>query len=594
MRMGSFAGGLMSGIMSGMKARDWMDEKAGKEELKQLQAEQFNKVDNEGAVLAAKDADGNAYYEKVGDNQYRLKGAAAEGEATGLRDSFKLTSERDAANSYLQAAQARGLMQPMDAMKHRNAASQNELTSLQLGEAKRKASIFDGLSQIADEESAALNKRQDAAKAAEAEIAGLENPTEQIKQEIRLKHTGGLLPDDKVRFDFGLKRSRALERAGMFDEARKIHDESVSRAAVGFNRALMSGDYATAAQLYNIYPNGHQIKDIRPGAEKGQVIVTGADGKSMPMSVYDLVVSSTELVKPGTAATALMQDEKYQKMLDRLREQQQGAMERLEARLSARAAGGTGGGGGGRSRGRGGDDDESGAPSINIMPINKFSQILPEDAKPKALDAHSWYVSIKQHMPPELANNPKAETEAIRHAVNIANGTANPIATFNPKTLGWDYGVSDENGNPYSLGRNVDPRKFGQGKIDDSAYRKQANEVIAGLMKNDPTIVDQAKTITQKKLPNGLTVLEDMDRRYRTVGLTPEELRLRNAGILYQMYVEPEKGSGTGVWQSISGGKQGPASVVGTALSGTAGYIGESFSDAFNRLLESHPDYIKK
>ena len=135
--MGSIARGLAAGFGDGFTIGRQMKKDWEEDELKAIQSEHFNKVDNEDAVLAAKDADGNAYYEKIGGNQYRLKGAATEGEATGLRDSFKLTSERDAANSYLQAAQARGLMQPMDAMKLRREMKQDDLTDMQLSKAKR-------------------------------------------------------------------------------------------------------------------------------------------------------------------------------------------------------------------------------------------------------------------------------------------------------------------------------------------------------------------------------------------------------------------------------------------------------------------------
>lgn len=573
-------GAFMSGFAGGMKLGQGIKGAMNSKELEGLQAAEFAKVDNPEAIEAS------GAYVKGDDGSYQIKPELLEGAAPDLGEKFKPTSESDATNNYTRVALARGLMTPVEAMEVRGKGMESEAKKIGLDEIRAKSDLRTQMGRIANEEQSAEDQYRQAEIKASEEIGKLgQDATAEQKEKIRNLHFGGLSPSEDRSYSFAQRRARLLSAQGDSDGAKKILDEATGRMAVGFNQAIVMNDLPKAQRLYRAY-SGEFVR-LQPGQDERSLIVTTKDGQQSIVQKSDLVRMATEMIKPGTLAAAMTQDEKYQEMTQRLMLQQQGSRDLAILRDALRDSSSGTGRSGRKSGESGSGTDSEGMPKT--FSLKDFSSLLPEEAKSRAIDAHSWYLGIRQNTDPKVAANERSNTEAVRMAVRLANGEAKPIVAFNPSTLGWDQAATDESGRPHLLARNVSPMQHG---ISESDYKKQAVAVVEMLKKQNPEMLKQAELASSTRLENGKTVFENLIDAYHNGGVTREEERLINATRLYLINkglpVPGEKPD-----QSASR-NAGPLSMIGQAYGEQAKMAGESFGNAFNRLLDYHPDRLAR
>lgn len=152
MSLGAFAQGFGQGMSMGRQWKKWNEE----DQLKQLQAEEFSKVGQsanygeamglaegqQADMLKAQDAEfGDAGYAATAEGLNSVSADTTQADPAKMR----AVTESDAMNSYARNAQAKGLMTPMEAMKLRREAKQDEFANEQMAEAKRKNQMERGL-----------------------------------------------------------------------------------------------------------------------------------------------------------------------------------------------------------------------------------------------------------------------------------------------------------------------------------------------------------------------------------------------------------------------------------------------------------------
>lgn len=152
MSLGAFAQGFGQGMNMGRQWKKWNEE----DQLKQLQAEEFSKVGQsanygeamglaegqQADMLKAQDAEfGDAGYAATAEGLNSVSADTTQADPAKMR----AVTESDAMNSYARNAQAKGLMTPMEAMKLRREAKQDEFANEQMAEAKRKNQMERGL-----------------------------------------------------------------------------------------------------------------------------------------------------------------------------------------------------------------------------------------------------------------------------------------------------------------------------------------------------------------------------------------------------------------------------------------------------------------
>lgn len=152
MNLGAFAQGFAGGMNMGRQWKKWNEE----DQLKQLQAEEFGKVGQsanygeamglaegqQAEMLKAQDAEfGDAGYKATAEGLNSVSADTTQADPAKMR----AVTESDAMNSYARNAQAKGLMTPMEAMKLRREAKQDEFANEQMAEAKRKNQMERGL-----------------------------------------------------------------------------------------------------------------------------------------------------------------------------------------------------------------------------------------------------------------------------------------------------------------------------------------------------------------------------------------------------------------------------------------------------------------
>ena len=599
MSLGAFAQGFAGGMNMGRQWKKWNEE----DQLKKLQAEEFGKVGQaanygeamglsegqQAEMLKAQDAEfGDAGYKATAEGLNSVSADTTKADPTKMRP----VTERDATEGYLRRAQAGGLIDPMAAMDVRAKAKQAELADYQLGEARSKADVRKQFDAIGQEETDLLGRWDTAnARFNEAKSA-LENPTSEQVEQLRKQHLGGLRMPENVRLEMAHKRAMAAQKAGDFQAAKSIMDDGNSRAAVAFNRALIGGDLNLAGSIYNAFPNGHRIAKLMPGKEEGTVDVVEADGSVRAgIKVRDLVNSATELIKPGTVAASLQKDEQYEQMLKRLQESQDGKVQLAELRAHLRSSGG---GSGRRSSGGGGSGggDVNSAAQPNLMPIKDFKSFVPEGTNVPA--AYSFYVQAVQGAARAGVRPDLVQSESMRHALDLANGTKQVTPSFDNRTLGYSLGFADEKNNRYVLQDNIDPTVVG---IKTSETIKQADAVVRNLEQTEPELIEQAKRLVSERVigpdgkPTGKTKHQALTEAYAAgAGLSLAEVRLMNAAHLLNRAAWMPKDDKRGGSGNKDAGPPGPLSQMAQGYTAAAGMAGESFKSAFNRLLEMHPD----
>lgn len=152
MSLGAFAQGFGQGMNMGRQWKKWNEE----DQLKQLQADEFGKVGQsanygeamglaegqQADMLKAQDAEfGDAGYKATAEGLNSVSADATKADPAKMR----AVTESDAMNSFARNAQAKGLMTPMEAMKLRREAKQDEFADEQMAEAKRKNQMERGL-----------------------------------------------------------------------------------------------------------------------------------------------------------------------------------------------------------------------------------------------------------------------------------------------------------------------------------------------------------------------------------------------------------------------------------------------------------------
>lgn len=157
---------------------------------------------------------------------------------------------------------------------------------------------------------------------------------------------------------------------------------------------------------------------------------------------------------------------------------------------------GDGSGGSGESgKGKKGD----GSPLLSRDDFNKATKVEDPEVGDRM---YQYYGQIVSNLPHERQSDPMAQGDAIAMARRIASGdkSVTPALAFNPNTLGYDYGVSDGQGNRYSLSRNRDPMKSidtttGKPFLTKEGHTKQVVAALEGLKQQAPKTFEQARQL---------------------------------------------------------------------------------------------------
>lgn len=184
------------------------------------------------------------------------------------------------------------------------------------------------------------------------------------------KQYGGMRPDELNQYRFSMERAKAYEAAGDWKTAKELKASAESDASGSFISAVIGRDRNKALALYNLYPNGHDLQDLR-FAPNGDVIITDGNGEKV-IPQYDAIASSMALMKPEQAATMVMNkyknDENMQRVLAAIQGRNTAAVIAADAKVTVgaghdavRIAGGPGRSGTGSGKGgklAGYDDDQ--------------------------------------------------------------------------------------------------------------------------------------------------------------------------------------------------------------------------------------------
>lgn len=142
---------------------------------------------------------------------------------------------------------------------------------------------------------AALAANQTAVASGEGEAL-----TDTQKSDVAKAYGVGLASDDVRRYQYGLKRAQVFEAAGDIARAKAYRDEAQDQAAAAWMQGILGKDSARVKDLYNLYPNGHNVSNVGFD-DKGNVLITDDKGQRT-MDKYDAVAQGLAVMKPETAA----------------------------------------------------------------------------------------------------------------------------------------------------------------------------------------------------------------------------------------------------------------------------------------------------
>jgi hypothetical protein len=302
---------------------------------------------------------------------------------------------------------------------------------------------------------------------------------------------------------------------------------------------IAANDYAGFADFMSdntVYNDGfgYQFAGQGPG---GALRFAQVDAQGKPVSTQDFADSAELLgfmnasLDPSKVGDYLKSQGDAKRLAEKARIDEMKEDRRDQRTLWAIGAR-NGGGGGGSSGGSGSPrsfDDQSQAPAqVRPVSMKDLKAVLPDDVP--LPEAYGYYTQVL-NAAARLGINPDlAQAEAMRHARNIATGQTKVTATWNPETLGYSTGFTDERGNAYTLQSNVDPTKAG---IATDAIRKEAGDRLAAIAQSRPEMVEQAKQLL--KAPEvidgkqtGRTMYEVLSEASGRQGLPVDVVRLLN------------------------------------------------------------------
>ena len=198
-------------------------------------------------------------------------------------------------------------------------------------------------------------------------------------------------------------------------------------------------------------------------------------------------------------------------------------MRMLEARLEGKGTSGSG----------------ETAQSPVALDKKKFQDLNKIDDTDQSNAAYGHYLNLVREMGPQAATL-SANNEAQRMAVLIASGKVQPVADFNPNTLGFSYGVKNERGDLYPLKRNYDPLSndtrtgrplFGEKDI----LAKQ----VAGL--ESMKVQRPAEFVQAQELAKDPVKMANFGKHYESQGrnLPDDQLRVYNAAQIINKLPKP-------------------------------------------------------
>jgi len=332
-------------------------------------------------------------------------------------------------------------------------------------------------------------------------------------------------------YDLDMQRANAFEKAGDAKMAASLREQATQRAAGDAMRAGLAGDWRTFGKLYNIYPDGNTIREMRASNQKDKdgnplVSIIDNDGNESLQSQYDLVSAALSKLSPTAAANMLANDRKLDERMRQIYAQNNARLAQIEARASAR---GDGSGKGSKS----GDID---GEAMDILDRKKFNDAYLNDEASKGLDgdkAHSWALQLYTAAQRENGVVPyKTRAEIVRMAKDMAAGRKAPGVHFDDETLQFRHGVMDEGGNfrplkPGAVAHNTLNTSTNTPFFDDAGKTKAE---IAGLTKfsrQDPAGYRQAFELAQSKTPKELEAIAQQNPAYA---------KYANAARLIQLY----------------------------------------------------------
>lgn len=332
-------------------------------------------------------------------------------------------------------------------------------------------------------------------------------------------------------YDLDMQRANAFEKSGDAKMAASLREQATQRAAGDAMRAGLAGDWRTFGKLYNIYPDGNTIREMRASNQKDKdgnplVSIIDNDGNESLQSQYDLVSAALSKLSPTAAANMLSNDRKLDERMRQIYAQNNARLAQIEARASAK--------GDGNGKGaKGGDID---GEAMDILDRKKFNDAYLNDDASKQLDgdrAHSWALQLYTAAQRENGVVPyKTRAEIVRMAKDMAAGKKMPGVHFDDETLQFRHGVMDEGGNfrplkPGAVAHNAINTSTNTPFFDDAGKKKAEIGGLTKFSQQDPAGYRQAFELSQSKTPKELEAIAQQN---------PAFAKYANAARLIQLY----------------------------------------------------------
>lgn len=245
-------------------------------------------------------------------------------------------------------------------------------------------------------------------------------------------------------YDLDMQRANAFEKAGDVKMAASLREQATHRAAADAMRAGLAGDWRTFGKLYNIYPDGNTIREMRASDKKDKdgnplVSIIDNDGHETHQSQYDLVSAALAKLSPTAAANLMASDRKLDERMRQVYAQINGRLAQAEARAA-----------GGSKQGKGNGTDMDGE-ATDIIDREKFNKVYLADELSKGIDgdkAHSFALQLYRAAPRDNGVVPLVTRgELARLAKDMASGKKKPGIFFDKDSMQFRHGVMDEANN---------------------------------------------------------------------------------------------------------------------------------------------------
>lgn len=332
-------------------------------------------------------------------------------------------------------------------------------------------------------------------------------------------------------YDLDMQRANAFEKSGDAKMAASLREQATQRAAGDAMRAGLAGDWRTFGKLYNIYPDGNTIREMRASNQKDKdgnplVSIIDNDGNESLQSQYDLVSAALSKLSPTAAANMLANDRKLDERMRQIYAQNNARLAQIEARASARGDG----------SGKGSKSSDIDGEAMDILDRKKFNDAYLNDETSKGLDgdkAHSWALQLYTAAQRENGVVPyKTRAEIVRMAKDMAAGKKAPGVHFDDETLQFRHGVMDEGGNfrplkPGPVAHNAINTSTNTPFFDDAGKKKAEIGGLTKFSQQDPAGYRQAFELAQSKTPKELEAIAQQN---------PAFAKYANAARLIQLY----------------------------------------------------------